>query len=102
MSDINPIQSTDANHPPVPPTDSVRLAEHEKTVRSGVIERSACETPCIQCGATVYYKVVRTGRVIVDMWDATDFDSDQYDLSAERAEIERYQECDRCGWRVYV
>jgi hypothetical protein len=96
------MSSDDKPRPPVPPSDSVRLAEHEKTVGSGTLDREPQETPCPQCGGTTAVVERQTGRVIIDMWDATEWDSDEYDLSAERNEIERYQACNRCGWRVYL
>lgn len=89
-------------HPPVPPSDSVRLAEHEKTVGSSTVEREPQGTECPACGGPTVYVERETGRVILDMWDATDWDSEEYELAKERHEIERYQECERCGWRVYV
>ena len=84
--------------PPVPPTDSIRLPEHEKTVGTRTLEQDPVDL--CDCGGTIYYVERATGRVIIDMWDAVDWDSDEYRLSVERDEIERYQQCDRCGWRV--
>lgn len=94
--------SDDLSLPPVPPSDSVRLGEHEKTTTPGTIERERQDTECPQCSGPVYYIERATGRVIIDIWDAEEWDSDEYDLSVERDEIERLNECDRCGWRVYV
>jgi DNA-directed RNA polymerase subunit RPC12/RpoP len=92
----------DHQHPPVPPSDSVRLGKHEKTTTSRTLERERQETACPQCSGPVYYIEKTTGRVIIDMWDPETFDNDEFDLSQEREEIERFQECGRCGWRVYV
>lgn len=95
-------EESQTNHPPVPPTDSTLLAEHEKTVGTTVIEREPQSTSCPQCDGRVEYVERQTGRVIIDMWDPEQFDSDEYDLTAERNQIERFNRCKDCGWRIEV
>jgi len=99
---MNDADTDEKPTPPVLPTDSTCLLEHEKTVGTRTLEREPQSTDCPQCGGTTYYLERQTGRVIIDMWDYEDWDSDEYQLIQEREQVERVQECDRCGWRVYL
>lgn len=82
--------------PPVPPMDEI--IHPEKEHGSCVLEREAVDT--CDCGGTIYDEEIATGRVILAIWEATDFDPDDYQLSVEYDETERRVECSHCsaGW----
>lgn len=87
--------------PPVPPSDHTRVRELDEK-GSRILESEPQEAECPQCGGTIYYVEEATGETMMAMWDSESFDSEEYRLSETYERTERYQECDRCGWRVYV
>lgn len=88
-------------HPPVPPSNhsvARELSEH----RSRTLERERLDTECPGCGGPVYYEEVATGETVIATWDPETFDPDEYELTTSYERTERYQECERCGFRVYL
>jgi hypothetical protein len=81
--------------PPVPPTDTVEIREKRTGPRT--LERERVDT--CDCGGTIYEETIATGRTILAIWSALDFDSDRFRLSEEYEQTERRVRCDRCGWR---
>ncbi|ELZ84420.1 hypothetical protein C453_12776 [Haloferax elongans ATCC BAA-1513] len=78
--------------PPVPPTDQTTYPT-EKGSRIVATERvDTCD-----CGGDLVDEEVATGRMVVGMWDATDFDADEYRLSIEWEQTEHRVRCTRCG-----
>jgi len=86
--------------PPVPPSDHMRVPELDDEATGGVIEREPQDTECPQCGGTIYYVARKTGEAMMATWDPETFDHDEYRLDETYERTERYQVCDRCGWRV--
>lgn len=87
--------------PPVPPADHQRARKLDKR-GSRVIEREPQDTTCPVCGGSIYYEEVATGEVMIAAWEYDEWDSDEYRLSETYERTERYQQCERCGWRIDI
>lgn len=79
--------------PPVPPAHA--FVHPEKRHGTRILERERVDT--CDCGGTIYEERVVTGRIIVETWDAEQFDADEFRVSNEREETEGRVECDCCG-----
>jgi len=82
--------------PSIPPTD--RIIHPEENRGTSVLESEAVDT--CDCGGTIYDEQIATGKTIIAMWDATEFDSETYKLSEQYPQTENRVRCDRCstGW----
>jgi hypothetical protein len=84
--------------PPVPPTDVVEIRER----RTSPQELSREFASLCECGGEVFEIEIDTGRTMLALWDATDFDSERFRLSREYEQTERVARCERCAMEVYL
>lgn len=67
---------------------------------SSEVARDEQDVECPGCGGSMVYIERGTGEMMMASWDPETFDPDEYKLSETYERVERYQICERCGWRV--
>lgn len=85
--------------PPVPPTEMHRYDDPDLSAK--VLDREREDTPCPQCGGTIWLVDRQTGERVLASWPDL-ADNDDLKTRDSWPAVETIERCDTCGWRRQI